>query len=227
MKTTRIVRAFRAAALSAAFLLALAPASRAANLIYYVTLDVASLTSNANGPFSLDLQLVPGSDNVTNTVTLSNFTAFGGSFTGIPSFTNGGESGSVGTSVVLTNSDPVDNEFAEPFTSSTTLIMFKVNETNNAETVGVGDPVPDQFNVAILDSGLSNIQTTDPGGGNALVSDAMVGSPFLSQVNTYTSQSPDAGVTAAAPEPGSAALLLLGAGGLLARRKRPAALAAA
>jgi len=225
MKTTRIIRALGAAVLSTALLLALAPASRANNLIYYVTLNVASLDSNLDAPFSLDLQLAPGSDNVTNTVTLSNFTAFGGSFTGV-TYTAGGESGSVGTSVVLTNSNPSNNEFAEAFSNTTTSIMFKVNETNNQETVTSGTPAPDQFNVFIDDNNTADgfVPTTDPSGNDTLANDAMVASPLLSQVNHYSSQSPDSGVTTSiVPEPGSAAMLLVGACGLVARKRRSAA----
>jgi hypothetical protein len=225
MKNTRIFRSFTKVALSASFLLALASASQAANLVYFVSLDVSSLASNPNAPFALDLQLVPGSNNVTNTVTLSNFVVTGGSFLGTPDFTFGGASGSTATSVVLTNSNSTDNEYAEVFSAGVSLITFKVTETLNSETVGSGTPIPEQFNVAIYDKNIDNLSTLDPSGGNALVSSALVAGNTLSSVQTFSS--PDSGVnatvgTSAIPEPGSAGLLLLGACGLLARRKRSA-----
>lgn len=228
MKTSRILGTCGAAALTAAALLALAPSSHAATFTYNVTLNVGTLVGNPNGPFSLDLQLVPGSANFANSVTISNFVVTGGSFTGTPTYTNGNESGSTSSSVTLSmsvGSSPFNpEEFAQAFTSSTTQISFQVQETNNQETVGSGSPIPDQFNVAILDSGLNNIATNDPSTGNTIVSNAMIGSQILSQqVATYASTGSDGngGVTAvvAVPEPASAAMLFVGAIGLVARRK--------
>src|SRR4051812_26365032 len=102
MKTNRLARACGAALLATA-LLALAPSSHAADLVYYVTLDLSSLIGNPNQPFSLDFDLVTGSStgghgNVTNTVTLSNFIFTGGTPTGTPNFTLGGQSGSFASS---------------------------------------------------------------------------------------------------------------------------------
>jgi hypothetical protein len=227
MKTTRILSASGAALLSTAFLIALAPAARAVtfpDLDYDVTLNVNSLNLNPNGPFSLDLQLVQGSGNVTNVVTLSNFQFVGGSPTGTPDFTSGNETGSLASSVILTNTAG-DNEFAEALSSGVTQISFKVDETPNSEVVNSGTPVPDQFNIAVLDNNLNNIPTTDLSGGNTLVSSALGSSATLATVNAYSSLSPDAGVTAiiAAPEPHSWALGLLAAcamAGMLGMRRR-------
>jgi hypothetical protein len=230
MNTTRIFRSFTKVALSASFLFALASASHAANLVYFVTLNVASLVSNPNAPFALDLQLVPGSNNVTNSVTLSNFIVTGGTLTGTPDFSFGGASGSSASSIVLTNSNATDNEYAELFSAGVTQIQFKVTETSNSETVGSGTPIPEQFNVAIYDNTQSNIPTLDPSGGNALLSSAIVSGQTLSSVQTYSSTSPDAGVTVSlstVPEPASAGLLLIGACAMIARRKRPVSLAIA
>jgi hypothetical protein len=229
MKTTRLLRA-SGAALFIALLLGLAPASHAGDLIYYVTINTASLVGNGDQPFSLDFQLVTGSStgghgNVTNTITLSNFAFTGGTPTGTPNFTQGGQSGSFATSIVLTNSS-LNNEFAEDFTIFPTQIQFRVDETTNSETVGSGTPIPDQFNVYLDDNNTASgfVPTTDPSGANTLVSSTINSGILLSSVQTYSStSSPDPGVSVSVvPEPGSAAMLLVGAVGLVARRKRTA-----
>ncbi len=224
MKTTRILSA---CLLSTALVLALAPAARATNypdLVYYVSLNVSPLSVNPNSPFSLDLQLVQGSGNVTNTVTLSNFVFVGGTATGTPDYTNGSETGSLNSTVVLTNSSS-DNEFAQAFSSGVTQIDFKVDQTPNDEVVGSGTAIPDQFNVAILDNTLSNIPTTDPSGGSTLVASSISSSETIANVATSSSTSPDAGVTASVsvvPEPTTSATLLGGliALGIVAFRRR-------
>jgi hypothetical protein len=222
MKLKNIIRA---AALSSAFLFAMASSSQAANLVYWVTLNVGTLVGNPNGLFSLDLQLAPGSNNVTNSVTLSNFSVTGGSLSGTASFSAGGFSGSSASSITLTNTSGSDNEYAETFSAGTTQILFKVTETLNSETVGSGTPVPEQFNVAVFDNGLNNLTTTDPSGFGALVTSVIASGQTLSSVQTFSSTSPS-GVTSSVssvPEPASAGLLLLGAAGLMARRKRTVA----
>ena len=221
MKNTRILRAGGAALLAIALLQALSPASKAADLIYTVTLNTASLLGNADAPFSLDLDLVTGSGNVANMVTLSNFVFTGGVAASGPNFTQGGQSGSVASSVILTNSSP-NNEFAIGFTTFPSQISFQVDETTNSEVVGSGTPIPDQFAVYLDDNNTASgfVPTTDPSGANTLVSSTIFSGMTLGSVTTYSSTTPDAGVTAAVPEPGSAALLLFGAVGLVARRKR-------
>jgi hypothetical protein len=222
MKTTRILSASGAALLSTAFLFAFAPATQAQilpppDLVYQVNLNVSSLDLNPNQPFSLDLQLIPGSGNVTNTVRLYNFSFTGGTPSGTPDFTAGNESGSLSSGVVLTNS-ALDNEFAEAFSSGVTNISFRVDETTNSEVVGSGTPIPDQFNIAVLDDNLNNIPTTDPSGGDTLVSSSIFSNMTIASVNSYSSVSPDGGVTVslvAAPEPGCATLSLMAAGAML------------
>jgi hypothetical protein len=210
MKTTRIISAFGAALLSATFLLTLAPAAHATtfpNLNYTLTLNLSQLdATGATGPFSLDLQLITGSGNVTNTVTLSDFVFTGGTALGTTTFANGNESGSLATSVILTSNTPntaSDNEFAEAFSSDVTQISFNVSQTPNSELVSSGTPIPDQFNVAILDTNLNNISTTDPTGDNTLVSSAISSSETAAQVDQYS-------LVAAAPEPSTYATLFVG-----------------
>jgi len=209
----RFLRAFCAIALSTAILLAFAPAGRA-NLTYEVYMNVAPLTTGANGPYSLDFQLAQGADNQNNTVTISNFNITGGSFSGTSFVSAGGASGSVASSVVLSSTAGVANddiEFAEYFTIPTTKITFQVNETNNQETGGTS-PAADQFNIAVLenDADLDPIETSDPF--DALFIDPMTGSQNQNQFQEYTSNGEDgnpAGVTAV-PEPGSMAMFSIG-----------------
>jgi hypothetical protein len=233
MKTNRLARACGAALLATAFL-ALAPSSHAADLVYYVTLDLSSLIGHPNQPFSLDFDLATGSStaghgNVANTVTLSNFIFTGGTPTGTPNFTMGGQSGSFASSIVLTNS-ALNNEFAEAFTIFPTKIQFKVDETTNDEVVGSGTPIPDQFSIYLDDNNTQSgfAPTTDPSGADALVSSAIHSGMLINSVASFSTISPDGGVTTTisatpVPEPGSAALLLLGGAGLVARRKRTTA----
>ena len=209
----------QAAVLSGALLLGLAPLGRAANLNYTVTLNTASLVGNANAPFSLDVALGSGSQtpNSDNTVTLSNFVFANGTL-GAVSFSSGGESGSMASTVTLTNSS-LDNELAQSFSNTVTQVTFTVSQTNNTN-----NPVPDQFNVSILDGGLNNIPTTDPNGGNTLVLANITSAQTLASVATYrsTANGEAPGVTAAVPEPRSAAGLFVGCLGSLvvwARRR--------
>ena len=233
MKPTRILSAATGALLSTVFLIALAPAAHATafpDLTYDVTIQNLNLLPSAGADYSLDLQLITGSGNQTNSVTLSNFVFTGGTASGTPDFTNGNESGSLASSVVLTsNSNPntaIDNEFAEAMSAGVTSISFQVQQTPNTETVTSGTAIPEQLNVAILDNGLNNITTTDPTGDGNLVSSVLGENSTLATVNTYSGTGPDAGVTVvvgaeAVPEPRSAVLGLLAAGvmfGLLRKR---------
>ena len=102
----------------------------------------------------------PNSD---NTITLSNFIFTNGNV-GAVSYSAGGETGSMSSTVTLTNSAQ-GNELAQQFSSGVTQIQFSVSMTSNTN-----NPFPDQFDVAILDGGLNNVATTDPSMGNTLVS---------------------------------------------------------
>jgi hypothetical protein len=188
-----------------------AKATNYPDLTYNVTLNLANLAGYAaNAPFSLDLQLAQGSGNVTNTVTLSNFTFTGGTATGTPNFTTGGVSGSLASSLVLTNTS-LDNEFAEAFSTGVTSISFSVDQTPNSEEVTSGTAIPDQFNVYLVDPNVNYVPTTDPTGADTLVSSALGTNATVSQY-----------AIVAAPEPGIGSLLLAGGalvGGLMRWRR--------
>jgi len=214
-----------AAVLSTAFLLTLAPASRATNLIFTVTLNTASLVGNLDAPFGLDVQLVQGSGNVTNTVTLGAF-----SFTGGPGldassiYSAGGVAGSFSSgSLTLTNSSS-NNEYAENFGAGVTQIKFSVTASINSEVVGNGTPVMDQFNVYIDDGNTADgfVPTTAPGnpGSDALVQLNLASTDQVSSIQAFNSTAggPDPGVITTVPEPGSTAMLCIGGFGLLAWR---------
>jgi small ligand-binding sensory domain FIST len=229
MKTTLKLRVCCTTFLTAVFLLALAPASRAANLDYNVTLHMtSSILNNTNAPFSLDLQLATGSGNVTNSVALSNFVFTGVTAAGTSNYTAGTPSGSFASTLTLTvnNSTPI-SEFAEAFSTNvgaiTGSISFHVSQTTISETVGSGTAIPDQFNVFIDDNNTTDgfVPTTAPGGTDALLTSAISSGETVASVNTYSSSSPDDGVTTnvqAVPEPGSWAMLCIGGLSLLAWR---------
>ena len=222
MKLPSACRRLRGTAfLSSALLLACAATGRAANtnLNYTVTLNTAPLAGNTNAPFSLDVVLGSGAQNPNsdNTVTLSNFVFSNGSV-GATTFSNGGETGSMGSTVTLTTS-ATDDELSQQFSKTVTEIQFSVSMTNTTD-----NPYPDQFSVSILDGAGNNIQTTDPSGANTLVLANLGTGQTLASVNAYrsTANSEAPGVTAAAvPEPTPAAALLAGLGvlGLCARFK--------
>ena len=206
------------AILAAATLLTCATQARAA-LSYNVYLNTASLIGNTNAPFSLDVVLGSGSQtpNSDNTITLSNFIFTNGSV-GAVSYSAGGETGSMSSTVTLTNSAQ-GNELAQQFSSGVTQIQFSVSMTSNTN-----NPFPDQFDVAILDGGLNNVATTDPSMGNTLVSVDLSTGQTLNSVHTYrsTANSTGPGIIAAVPEPAPTAGLLLGTlvgFGWLVRRK--------
>ncbi len=225
MKTTRIMSTCSAVLLSAAAFCMLTSTARATplpNLTYSVTLDLSSLGLNPNGPFSLDFQLNTGSGNVSNTVTLSNFVFTGGSASGTPDFTFGTESGSLATSLVLSNAGS-GSEFTEAFSSGVTQITFNVSQTPNSEVVTSGTPIDDEFVADIQDVNLSYVPTTDPSGANTLVESALnetaTGTSIAGHVNEYSLE------VVSAPEPSSYAMMiggLVALGVMLRRRARKA-----
>ncbi|MEI9997895.1 MAG: hypothetical protein WDO13_01340 [Verrucomicrobiota bacterium] len=119
--------------------------------------------------------------------------------------------GSLSSGLTLTNSS-LDNELAFALSSGVTAISFKVDQTPNSEIVGTGTPIPDQFNVALLDGDLDNLPTTDPSGGDALLSSVLGTNATLQTIKVFSGTGEALGVVAAVPEPSSIALSLLAAG---------------
>ena len=232
MKTPHVLRSSRAVVLAAGLLWALAPVtSRAASLVYWVDVNMSSVIGNANAPYSLDLDFTKGTGNIANTVTVSNVTYMNSSGatlspTGTLTYSMGSAVGTLGSSLVLSSgsSDPsaTNNEYAEVIPTGTAQVWFKVTETNNAEVVGSGTPIPDQFSVYLDDKSSYPIGTTATDG-FTLVGNSLTANPFINQVSTFTTNGTQAGVTAsisATPEPGRAALLFFGVLGMMARRSR-------
>ena len=180
-------------------------AIQAATVNFSVDLNVASLAGNGNGPFSLDFQLNQGAGAVINAVTLGNFSFVGGTPTGSATLT-GGATGDLGSTVSLTDSANPFNEFFQGFSAGTTDILFDGSITTNVDPT-----TPDAFSMAVLDGSLFNIPTTGLGDSLLLVNIAAV-NLSSADFQTFTSTSPDSGVTVTAtitPEPGTVGMALI------------------
>jgi hypothetical protein len=140
MNTRRIILCGLALAAS---LLFSAPAARA-DAAFLITVNTAPLVGHPAGPFMLNFQLTDGGGVATNTVTLSGFQFGGGSAAGSPVLT-GGASGSLASTVTLTDTGFL-NDFRQGFTPGGQL-SFVVSLTTNVEAGGT----PDLFSFAILD----------------------------------------------------------------------------
>jgi hypothetical protein len=194
-----------------------AATAQAGTFSFHVDVNTSSLVGAPNGPFSLDFQL---NGTGANTATITNFSFTGGSPLTDPTFGpayNNGASGSLGSSVVLTDAASFFNEFFQGFSAGTREISFDAILTEN-----VAAPTPDAFSMAILDNNALNIPTTGPADNLLQVN---IANPALSasDIQRFTSTSP-AGVTVtASPEPGTLAMGIAAAlitAGWRARRKR-------
>ncbi len=195
----------------AALLLLLSAAISHAAIIYRVSLDTSPLVGHPAGLFSLNFQLNDGSgtSDGNNMAILSNFLFGGGSGSGAP-ILSGGASGSLGTSVTLTDSS-FFNAFTQEFVAGSNL-QFLLELTTNV----VGGGTPDQFSFAILDSSGFEIPTLGPF--NALLVIDLDGVPPTTQVfATDAATAPNGGgqpialgapAVAEVPEPGTGLLCL-------------------
>ena len=172
-----------------------------AQLSYLVDINTSSIVNHSAGPFALDFQSIAGSG--TQTITLSNFGFTGGGVTGAGDYT-GAISGDLVTSLVLNpNSGSFFNEFFQQLDPTVSNISFMLNLTTNSAA-----PDPTSFNVAILDSSMYNIPTTQGSPFNTLLQFDINGGSTNYQ--TFTSIGDTSGVTlnvTAIPEPSTYALL--------------------
>lgn len=132
-------------------------ASSARAQTFHIDITTAPLTAPANaanGPFLLDLQLNSGSTLNNNTAVINHFTFGGGGAPFGAANVFGGASGSLATSVTLSDTLAF-NEFFQSFTAGS-LLSFDVTLTRNLDAGGT----PDIFSVALLDSSLFNLPTT-------------------------------------------------------------------
>ena len=97
MKRNAILTALLSAAL---FCLAARPAS-AASIGFEVVVNTAPLIGHANGPFSLDFQLIGAGP---NTVAISGFEYFGGNAVGSATVSGPGATGSLNSGILLNDS---------------------------------------------------------------------------------------------------------------------------
>ena len=198
MKATRLILSlFGATALAAT-----APAT-------LVTLDTSSLTQG--GTYYVDFQLNDGSGvgNHNNTALIQSFNFGSGAAAGSANLF-GGVTGSLLTSVAMTDTDPF-NEFYQSFTAGN-FLSFDLQLTNNANA-----PAPDIFGFALLDVNLVNLPTFSLGTDQFLTVE-LTGAPLAYQTFAGVGGIP---APTAVPEAGSTALLVsVAALGLVVVRRR-------
>jgi hypothetical protein len=186
--------------------------SYATTIGFKVSLDTSVLVGHPAGPFYIDFQLIDGlgTGDANNTVTITNFVFGGGSAVGSPLAPFGGASGSLSSSVSITDSAFL-NEFTQQFIPGTTL-SFDVLLTLNVDS----GPTPDAFSFAILDSLLAPIPTTGLGDALLLVNIDSASPPIQTFPGDPTRppmiaiSKPTTSV--AMPETGSTLMLMLVAG---------------
>lgn len=192
-----------------------------ANVIYTVNLDTSAI-NGVTGVYAVAFSFTDGSGVVdnNNTVTLDNFNfGVGGGAAGSP-VPSGGGSGSIGTSVVLSDSSFL-NTLVEGFTPGASL-SFNVNLTTNVDAGGT----PDFFGFSLLKAGTPLPTLDDTLGDNLLYFniDSAIPAYFAwettgeTQINapTVILASPNGQV----PEPGSLFLLMAGLAGLFGVRQQ-------
>jgi hypothetical protein len=174
---------------------------RAETLLF--SLDTSSLLGT--GAVAFDLQLIDGDG--PNTSLIVDLVDFGGGGTfGAPLYA-GGASGSLGTSVVLTDT-AFFNSFSQTFLAGSTL-AFRLD----VSTSSGGIPQPDGVQFSILGPNGLPFTTTDPAGLNALLfAELRIGGSAVQSFELTGS---------AVPEPASWILLTSGVVGPLGGRRRP------
>jgi hypothetical protein len=140
----------------------LAPA-HAATITYDAMLNMNGLPTLASGHYTLDFQLTDGDGTAgDNTVVVSNFMI---SQTLIPSLTLiGSATGTLGSSVVLTDNPIGDANQGFSHTAGSGTISFRFSYTTNPNTSGF----PDEFSFSVLDNNLNSI-VTNPASNGGLI----------------------------------------------------------
>ena len=125
----------------------------ASTITYHFDVDTAALVGNPDAPFGLDFQMSDG-DGVPNnsSAILNNFNFYGGNGVGTPSLF-GGASGSLSTSVILSDSDFI-NDFFQEFTPGGKL-SFDLSLTSSATGL-----TPDGFGFGIEGTSFFDFLTT-------------------------------------------------------------------
>ena len=165
-------------------------------VIYDVTLDAAPLVGHPAGPFYVELAFTDGSGigDANNTVTLSEFAFGGGSALGSP-LVFGGASGSLETSVTITDSSFL-SLFAEQFAPGLQL-SFTLDLTSNDDAGGT----PDRLTFYILDSFGIPLPTLAPAGDYFLGVDLGSAGPAFDVWGSDPSRAPSVGDPVSIPAP--------------------------
>lgn len=199
------------------------PLTSHAALMFNVSLNTSALIGNANGPFTIDLQLNDGSGaNVgNNTASLSNFLFGGGAASGSPT-PLGGASGGLNSTVLLQDSSFL-NLFDQTFNPGSVLSFDVLLSTN----VDAG-ATPDGFFFSLLDGLGNQIPTTgllsafleiDLNSGNPAIQTFSAGDPFAAVGAPVIAP---LAVPGTVPEPTTVSLVLMAALVQAARMRRRA-----
>jgi hypothetical protein len=132
--------------------------------ILNVSVNTSSLEGQANSEVFVELVDGSGTGNGNNTATMNGFSLGGGAVGAVDPFnTFGGASGSMSSTVSMTDSSP-DNQFAQLLTPGATL-SFNLDLTTFVEP----GPIPDGLFMFFTDPNGNSIATTsDPSGFNSL-----------------------------------------------------------
>ena len=165
-----------------------ASAAAATPLTYDFIINTAPLIGHPAGPFSIMFAMTDGSGigDANNTVTVTHVDFGGGVPFGSPSVW-GGASGSLETSVSLTDSELV-NLFGESFTAGAAL-QFTLTLTTNDDDGGV----PDRLSIFILDSSGTRIPTLAPFGDYFVGADLHSTGPIFDAYGSDTTRAPTVG----------------------------------
>ena len=173
-------------------ILAFLPSVGHAGLIVRVNLDTSPLINSSAGPFALDFVLNNGNGDLNNTtIAISDFNFGVGGSAGLPGsiFTSDGASGSLSSSVTLTDTQQFFNEFYQEFTPGSSL-SFTV-DISSSDT----GTTPDSFAFTILDSDFYPIPTLADDQGSLVTVDIRA-TTTANDVSTFATDTTVAGTVA-------------------------------